>query len=364
MRLAKPETMLISPSHLDVLLTILFIVGSITLCFWMLLPFLSVLAWAVTLTVLFLPMQMWLEKWCRYSSLSALLSTLIIGIVVVLPMVWATQQLSIQLYTSAQTIEKWIQTAPWQHAFSQKMIATYGANLQTYLDLPNLLKQFNGWLLGGSGSVVKYSANSLLHIGLIFYVLFFLLRDRQVAVKMLNTLSPLPERDLLNLLQQISFTIKAVVYGTLAIAAIQGFLGGLMFWWLGLPAPLLWGCVMALMSILPMLGAFLVWVPAAIYLLMTMQWLDALILSLWGLLIVGAIDNLLRPYWVSRELNMHPMQIFFSVIGGVVFFGPAGLILGPVTFSTTRFLLIHWKSQANLQANATSATIRDGKASE
>lgn len=359
MGLDKPEEQLISASHLDVLLTILLIVSSVALCFWIVLPFLSVLAWALTLTVIFLPMQIKLEGWCRYNSFSALLCTLIIGIVVVLPMVLATQQLSMQLYASAQTIEQWIQTTPWQQVLTQKAISTFGVDLQTYLDIPSLLKQFNGWLLGSSGSIVRFSAGSLLHIGIVFYVLFFMLRDRELGLKTLNTISPLAKGDMLVLLNQTASTIKAVVFGSLAIALIQGFLGGLMFWWLGLPAPLLWGCVMALISILPMLGAFLVWVPAVIYLLFNMQWLDALILGLWGIFIVGSIDNFLRPYWVGRELSMHPMQIFFSVVGGLILLGPAGLILGPVIFSTTRFLLLYWKSQSNLHVNP-RAIIKDG----
>lgn len=359
MKLDRPEKQLISASHLGVLLTLLLILTSVALCFWIVLPFLSVLTWAVTLTVIFLPMQIKLESWCKHTSLSALTSTLIIAIVVVLPLVLATQQLSIQLYTNAHDIENWIKTSPWQNVFSQKTITSYGINLQTYLDIPSLLKQFNGWLLGSSGSVVRYSADSLLRIALVFYVLFFLLRDRKLGLNTLNTLFPFESDDLLALLNQIASTIKAVVLGSLAIAVIQGVLGGLAFWWLGLPAPLIWGCVMVLVSVLPMMGAFLVWVPAAIYLLLTNQWIDALMLSLWGFFIVGTIDNLLRPYWVGRELSMHPMQIFFSIVGGLIFFGPAGLILGPVIFSTTRFLLVYWKSQTNLQVSL-RATIKDG----
>ncbi len=365
MRLVRPEKILISASHLDALLTILLIIGSVALCFWIVLPFLGVLTWAVTLAVLFLPMQRRLEQACHHPGLAALCSTLIVSTVVIVPMLWATQQLSLQLYISAQTIQQWLQSAPWQHStlwqqvLSEITVKQYSDHLQSYLDVPNLIKLLNNWLLGSSANIFKYSINSLLHICLVFYVVFFLLRDRQLAIRALNTLSPIADQDVLAWLHHINATIKAVVYGTLVIASIQGLLGGLMFWYLGLSSPLLWGCVMALVSILPMLGAFLVWVPAAIYLLLSQQWQQALMLSLWGLLVVGTIDNFLRPYWVSRELSMHPLQIFFSVIGGLVLFGPSGLILGPVMFASTHFLLTYWKAQARLQTESVATDAKD-----
>lgn len=128
------------------------------------------------------------------------------------------------------------------------------------------------------------------------------------------------------LFERVSNTIHATVYGTLESAAAQGLLGGLMFWWLGLSAPLLWGVVMALLAIVPVLGAFVVWVPAALVLALEGSWGKALILVLWGMLVVGTIDNLLRPILVGKRLEQHTVLAFISVVGGLLLFGPAGLI--------------------------------------
>ena len=143
----------------------------------------------------------------------------------------------------------------------------------------------------------------------------------------------------------VSDTVHATLYGTFAMAVVQGTLGGLMFWWLGLPAPLLWGIVMGLLSVVPVLGAFVVWIPAAIFLVLEGSGGKALLLTLWGVIVVGGIDNLLYPMLVGKRLKMHTVLAFISIVGGLIVFGPSGLILGPVIFTVTRLLLEIWSRQ-------------------
>jgi predicted PurR-regulated permease PerM len=145
---------------------------------------------------------------------------------------------------------------------------------------------------------------------------------------------------------RVEDTVYATVYGTLAVSAVQGLLGGLMFWWLDLPAPLLWGMVMAVLAVIPVLGAFVVWVPAACFLALEGSWGKALILTLWGAVIVGGIDNLLLPILVGNRLKLHTILAFLSVVGGLMMFGPAGLILGPVALTATTVLLEIWRQRA------------------
>jgi len=177
---------------------------------------------------------------------------------------------------------------------------------------------------------------------LIFYFLFFLLRDRHAGLSILRSMVPLTEGEMNHLLIRLGDTIHAAIYGTMAVAAIQGLLGGLMFWALGLPGPLLWGVIMALFAIVPVLGAFVIWLPAALFLVMDGHAGKALILATWGTLVVGTIDNLLRPILVGNRLKLHTVLVFISVIGGLVVFGASGLILGPVVFTMTMVLLELW----------------------
>lgn len=148
------------------------------------------------------------------------------------------------------------------------------------------------------------------------------------------------------LFDDVSDTVHATFYGTVVIAIVQGTLGGLIFWWLGLPAPLLWGIVMGLLAVVPVLGAFVIWVPAAIFLVLEGSEGKALLLTLWGTVVVGGIDNLLYPMLVGRRLKMHTVLAFISIVGGLIVFGASGLILGPVIFTVTRFLLEIWSSQS------------------
>ena len=133
--------------------------------------------------------------------------------------------------------------------------------------------------------------------------------------------------------------IAATVYGVLAISAIQGTLGTFIFWALGLPSPLLWGVVMFFLSMIPMAGAFLVWVPAALYLAITGAYIKAGILVVWGVLVIGSIDNVLSPRLVGRRASLHELLIFFAVLGGLQVFGVLGLVLGPVVVAMTLALI-------------------------
>jgi len=163
------------------------------------------------------------------------------------------------------------------------------------------------------------------------FVLFYFLRDGETILDKLRSVVPLSveERDLL--FTRIAQMIRVSLGGKLVVAAIQGTLGGLMFAWLGLPAPIFWGVVMAILSVFPVIGAFIVWVPAAITYALQGDWRHALMLTGWGVLIINPVDNLLGPVLVGTTLRMHTLLTFFSVIGGLAAFGVSGVVLGPVT---------------------------------
>ena len=122
------------------------------------------------------------------------------------------------------------------------------------------------WLTDIASTLVRGSILQLVGVVLTFYMLFYFLRDRGMALESLRSLSPLSKADMNRLFGEVLDTVRATVYGTFAVAAVQGALGGLMFWWLGLPEPLLWGVVMGLLAVVPVLGAFVIWIPAAIFL--------------------------------------------------------------------------------------------------
>ncbi len=210
------------------------------------------------------------------------------------------------------------------------------------LNLPGAIGNVASWLATSSASLLRGWVLELLTVLLTFYLLFYFLRDRSAALDWLRGISPLTEAEMNRLFRRIVETVQATLYGTIAVAIVQGTLGGLMFWLLGLSTPLLWGTAMGLLAIIPVLGAFVIWIPAAIYLALDGNWGKALILTVWGAVVVGGIDNLLYPILVGNRLRLHTGPAFVAIVGGVILFGAAGLLLGPVAVTATIFLEI-WR---------------------
>jgi predicted PurR-regulated permease PerM len=329
----------------------------IYLCYRLAIPFLPALAWSVALAVLFAPLQRWLELKLHRPNLAAIVSVLLIALIVVVPLTFLGQRLVVQATESAALVETKVKSGEWRSALdAQPRLAPIVDVVEQQIDLPGTLRTFAGWLSNAAGSIVKGSVFQLIGFFLTFYLLFFFLRDRRAILDSVRSLSPLSDAEMALLFARIADTIHATIYGTLAVSAMQGLLGGLMFWWLGLAAPLLWGLVMALLAIVPMLGAFIVWVPAAIFLALEGSWGKALILTAWGVLVVGTIDNLMRPILVGNRLKLHTVLAFMSVVGGLILFGPAGLILGPVTLSVTLVLLEVWRNRMGLATELPTKT--------
>ena len=317
--------------------------AGVYLCYRMARPFLPALTWALALAVLFTPFQRWLEGRLKRPGLAAGMAVLLIGIMVVVPVFFVGQRLILEAARGAQLVQTRLDSGEWQRLLEhQPNLRPWLDRMETEIDLPGTVRGAAAWLSATAGSILTGSLLQVLGFCLIFYFLFFLLRDRRAGQEALRCIFPLNESEMNHLLVRVGDTIHATIYGTLAVSAIQGLLGGLMFWALGLPGPLLWGVMMALLAIVPVLGAFVIWLPAAVFLAMEGHPGKAVILAAWGTLVVGTIDNLLRPILVGNRLKLHTVLVFISVIGGLMVFGSSGLILGPVMFSVTLVLLELW----------------------
>lgn len=170
----------------------------------------------------------------------------------------------------------------------------------------------------------------VVNIFLIFFAMFYFFRDGDRLIPKLKYLSPLSERYEEKLIAQFLSVSRATIKGTLLIGLIKGFLGGLAFWIFGIGSPILWGVVMVLLSIIPMVSAWLVMYPAAIMLMMTGKVWQGILLFLIAALVIGNIDNILIPRLVGREAGMHELMVFFSTLGGISIFGVMGFIIGPI----------------------------------
>jgi predicted PurR-regulated permease PerM len=198
------------------------------------------------------------------------------------------------------------------------------------------------------GTLVSGVAWVVMQMLITMMCLFFFLRDRHIVLNGLKKQLPLSEPEADRILRRVNDTIYATLFGSLTVAFVQGCMGGLMFWILGLPSPLFWGAMMGLLAVVPMLGTFVVWAPTAVWLATQGDWTKAVILVLWGGIAIGLIDNLLYPYLVGNRMRFHTLLVFFAIVGGLMVFGAAGIILGPVLLAVADGLLQVWHRRIEL----------------
>ena len=328
--------------YIQTLVRLATLVLGIYLCYRLAVPFLSALVWAVALAVVLAPMQRWGEAKIKCPGLVAGLSVLVIGVIVLGLASFMGHQLIREITHGAELVTSKVESGEWRHALeSHPRLEPLAAWLERQ-NLPGTIKAGTVWMTTTGASFVKGSVVEVVMLLLTFYLLFFFLRDRHTVLRALRSLSPFSGEEMDLLCGRIGDTVFAVIYGTGVGAVAQGLLGGLMFWFLGLPAPLLWGVMMALLSLMPVLGAFVIWIPAAVFLALAGSWGKAVVLAVWGVTVIGTIDNLLCPLLVGNRLKRHTVLVFISIVGGLIVFGVSGLILGPVVITTTTGMLEIW----------------------
>jgi len=213
------------------------------------------------------------------------------------------------------------------------------------------LKRSSEFLLGFSWNLVGNILGGIVKAFFVVFTMYYLFRDGEQIVKKLPSALPVSAKQgeaIIILTQQV---VSASVYGVLTIAVLQGLLGGFAFWLLGVPSPLLWAVLMTFICMIPIAGSFLVWLPLSIYLMATGHWIKALLLIVWGALVVSTIDNFLRPKLIKNQTKLHELFVFFSVLGGISVFGLLGLVLGPVVLAITLGLLQTFRPPESVAAD-------------
>ena len=256
----------------SILLAFAIIVGCV-LCFFLAVPFIGASTAALTLAVIFAPMQAMLERRLRYRGVAAMISLVVIIVVVAVPASFVIERLVAEAAGNARVIQFRIASGEFQRFMDQHpRLAPIGRWIADQVDIPSLASGMATWLSNLGASFVRGSLVQVAVIGLTFYLLFYFLRDRKEARALLIDLLPLTPAESDRVFGRVIDTVRAIVYGTMAVALVQGALGGMMFWLLGIPAALLWGLVMTILSIVPVLGSFVVWIPASVLLAADGRW--------------------------------------------------------------------------------------------
>ncbi len=318
-------------------------IAGVVVCFLLAAPFLGAITGALAFAILFAPVHARIETALRSRNLAAIVSVLVLALVVVLPIAFIVERLVEEAAAGAASIRALIDAGAVNRLLElHPVIGSVLEWIEEKIGIPAIVGNLSAWLSGVGASFARGSIAQAIQIAVTFYLLFYFLRDRKAVTQFIRDWIPLTAEETDRLFRRVGNTVHATVYGTLLVSAVQGTLGGLMFWMLGLPAALLWGVVMAVLSIVPVLGAFVIWIPAAVLLALSGAWIKALVLALWGALVVGGIDNILRPILVGNRLQLHTVPLFISLIGGLLLFGASGFILGPLAVTVTLLLIEIW----------------------
>ena len=308
------------------------ITGITVFVVWLMLaPFLKVLLWSMVLTVIASPLNNALRKWGRSANVSAMITMACVIFVVVIPTFFIVSAAAKHAPEAIDTLEAGYAKLTDPTSAHYQAIEKY-VNLDKILQRENLREQIQQYgmdLTAKSWSILSYGLLAVMQIMLILFTTFYMLRDSGALISGVRTLLPLAPEQADNMIGKVRTIISASLKGTMLIALIQGTIGGIAFWALGLPAAVLWWLVMILASLIPVIGSSIIWVPAALYLLSIGSLGKALALVICGVFI-GLVDNLLRPSLVGSKTRMHELTVFFAVLGGIQLFGPVGLVAGPI----------------------------------
>jgi len=307
---------------------------------WILLPFYGTILWGAIIALLFSPLYRWLLQRLKQRRTSAALLTLLaVLIIVVLPFALVTASLAREV----TVIYERLQSGDLNPAlYFRELFAALPSWVGSLLDrvglsdfdvlqarLSTALTQASQFLATQVLSIGQNTFEFVANLCVTLYLAFFLLRDGDVVMRALHRAIPLPTAHKLELVGKFTTVIRATVKGNLLVAAIQGALGGLAFWVLGVTGALLWAVLMAFLSLLPAIGAGLVWLPVAVYFLVTGAIWQAVALTAYGVLVIGLVDNMLRPLLVGKDTRMPDYVVMITTLGGMAVMGINGFVLGP-----------------------------------
>lgn len=328
--------------------------GALYLCWLMLKPFIGVLLWAAVLTMTFEPVHRRIVARTKSPNLSAVICCLLVVLAIGVPSGLISWAILHEIVPAVTNLEGGVMTllSP-DSPYTGKAIQWLGAHIDLEKARAEIVTQLGSFSTAArTVAIVGGVVGTLVEALFVVFVMFYLFRDGKQVRAALSSAIPLRHRETYAIFLRTREVVGASVYGVLVIAVVQGALGGLAFWALGLPSAVLWSVAMMFLSLIPVTGAFVVWVPAAIYLAVSGAWISAILLTLWGTLVIGMIDNFLRPKLVGERAKLHELFIFFAVLGGLQVFGLLGIVLGPVVLAIAIALFDAFRHPADANASA------------
>ena len=319
-------------------------IAALYLCYLLIAPFLKPIIFSVVLSVLFYPAHARIQRWIRNRNVAAAISTCLVILLISSLSFFLGQALVSGLRESYQSLSGSVGSKERLTLFIVQLSDRAIAIANRYISIPvsdlqnSILSQAEkavAGLITMSAGMVGSMTSFALDALIAFFILFFLFRDGRFMLRRVAVMLPLKPDQVRRLLKCVKDTVNAIAFGTIAMAAIQGTLTGLAFWFLGITSPVAWGIVTTLCALLPIIGTAFVLLPAIGMLMFSGHWIKSLILVVWAVIVVHPVDNVLRPYLIGERVKLSTLYVFFALLGGLKTFGGLGVFIGPLILALT-----------------------------
>lgn len=317
----------------------------IAISFLIIKPFLTALLTGIVFSYVFYPFYKKILKKISNKNASAFIASILVVIIITMPLFFILNTISKEAYTTyilsrqkssnVQLLSSECQTADKSACKLLNYFAEKANNPQIKYYLDTTIKGATTRITGKISDILISIPVFMLHMFITLFVMFFLFKDGPLLINKVERLLPLKEKHRNRVIKKLNDMTFAVIYGSIVIAIIQGTLGGIGFFMLGLPTPLLWGLVMIFASFIPYVGSSIIWFPASLLLIFNgyadpTSVVKGVILIIYGVFVVGTIDNILKPKIIGEKGGLHPVLVLLGVVGGLQFFGFIGVMIGPI----------------------------------
>jgi predicted PurR-regulated permease PerM len=341
--------------HISVIVFAALVVVTVFLFYKVLKPFLPPIIWGVILAGVVYPLNAKFKRRIRRNNLRAFLLTVIVVAVIIVPAILIGIAMVGEVGDAYPRFRAFAEAGrldfilkPQAYGWNERVKAF----LAPFVDVSNLdvesfissnIQRVSRFFIGQVSNLIGNLSLAIVNFVFCILTMFYVIRDGDRFAIRARELLPMSEDLKATLTSRLKEVIHATIYGGVLVAVIQGTLGALIFWILGIHTPLLWGATMALLALIPLFGPYVIYVPAAVILIATGSLVKGIVLLALGVAIVSQVDNILKPLFVGGRTKIHPLVIFFSMLGGLKVFGLLGVILGPVLASILLALLEVYK---------------------
>ncbi|MFZ5981888.1 MAG: AI-2E family transporter [Candidatus Zixiibacteriota bacterium] len=334
-----------------ILVSLFFLIAAVFfyLFYRIIVPFFVPITWAAVFAILFNPLYEKILKRVKGKGLASFLTCLLIVILIIGPLAYlmvalineATEAVVKvnEMYKNGQFDEILSFNVPWFESLKERLSQHYDLSKINFDEIAkSSIDKVSGLIVNQTTWLFTNGTKTIFYFMLMIFSMYYFFKDGERVILKIRRLLPLTPNQINVTFKQLRDIIQATMYGGVVVAMIQGMIGGILFFIVGIPSAVFWGAVMAFLSIIPFLGAFIIYIPAGIILILGGSFVKGLVVIGLGTIVISQIDNILRPLLMSGKTSMHPLLLFFTIMGGIYLFGLLGLIVGPII--TAIFLTI------------------------